>query len=104
MQHTISHIYEDYKKTNDSISKDLFVALCGEFNIGIIDYLLEGKEFNMGSNLSTISITRHDRDTRNPRIDWGESNKYRKELLAEGKSIYDSILIMKSKNPNFLYR
>lgn len=89
MQHTISHIYEDYKKTNDFVSKDLFVALCGEFNMAIIDYLLEGKEFQMGHNLSTLSIVRKDRDPRIPAIDWGESNKYKAELLAEGKELYN---------------
>ena len=41
----------------------------------IIDYILDGKEFNMGYNLSTLSVIRMDRDPRNPGIDWGESNK-----------------------------
>ena len=44
----------------------------------------------MGNNLSTISILRRDRDPRSPRVDWGESNKYKKELIAEGKELYDS--------------
>ena len=44
----------------------------------------------MGNNLSTLSIVRKDRDPRSPRIDWGESNKYKKELLKEGKDLYNS--------------
>ena len=82
MQHTISHIYEDYKKTNGSVPKDIFVAICSEFNMQIIDYLLEGKEFHMGHNLSTLSVIRKERDPRIPTIDWGESNKYKDELLS----------------------
>ena len=73
MNHTISDIYKDYKEDKGDIPKSLFVDICAEFNMGMIDYLLEGKEFNMGYNLSTLSIVRKDRDPRNPRVDWGES-------------------------------
>ena len=44
----------------------------------------------MGSNLSTLSITKVERDPRSPRVDWGESNKYKEELLKEGKELYNS--------------
>ena len=56
----------------------------------VMDKLLEGKEFNMGNHLSTLSIVRRDRDPRSPRIDWGESNKYKQELLEEGQELYNS--------------
>ena len=42
----------------------------------------------MGNNLSTLSIRRTERDPRSPRIDWGESNKYKKELLENGETLY----------------
>ena len=45
----------------------------------------------MGNNLSTISIVRRERDPRSPRVDWGESNKYKQELLDNGEEIYDHI-------------
>jgi len=44
----------------------------------------------MGQNLSTLSIVRKDRDPRSPRLNWGESNKYKKELLFKGEKLYDS--------------
>ncbi len=90
MNHTISNIYKYYKEDKGDIPKSLFVDICAEFNMGIIQYLLEGKELNMGHNLSTLSIVRKDRDPRNPRIDWGESNKYKAELLAEDKELYNN--------------
>ena len=62
-----------------------------------MDYILEGREFNMGNNLSTLSIIRRDRDPRSPRIDWGESNKYKAELLQAGEALYDSITELGSK-------
>ena len=89
MQHTISHIYNNYVETNIDISKQLFVDICSEFNMMIIDYILDGKEFNMGYNLSTLSVVRMERDPRNPGIDWGESNKYKAELLANGDELFD---------------
>jgi hypothetical protein len=89
MQHTISHIYNDYVTRDDSVSKETFVDICSEFNIMIIDYILDGKEFNMGSNLSTLSIVRMERDPRSPAIDWGESNKYKAELIEKGEELYN---------------
>ena len=89
--YTLRDIYKKYNQEyNTNINSNLFRDICSEFNIMIINYVLEGKEFNMGNNLSTISIIRKDRDPRSPRIDWGESNKYKKELLKEGKDLYNS--------------
>jgi len=101
MSYTLRDVYKEYsKECKNPIDSLTFRDICSDFNIGIMDYILEGKEFNMGSNLSTISITRHDRDPRNPRIDWGESNKYRKELLAEGKRF---IILAQVKVSNGLF-
>tara|TARA_R110000787_G_scaffold219292_1_gene328032 strand:- start:455 stop:928 length:474 start_codon:yes stop_codon:yes gene_type:complete len=90
MNHNFSNIYTDYVKENGDIDKSLFTNICHEFNIMMVDYILEGKEFNMGNNLSTLSILRKDRDPRTPRLNWGESNKYKKELLEEGQDLYNS--------------
>jgi hypothetical protein len=55
----------------------------------IVDGILEGGEFSMGSNLSTISIRRIERNPSKPTIDWWESNRYKQELLAQGKELFD---------------
>ena len=91
MSYTLKDIYIDYQNEyNDDIDKATYTNIVQEFNIMIMDYILEGKEFNMGNNLSSLSIIRRDRDPRSPRLDWGESNKYKKELLEEGQNLYDS--------------
>ena len=75
--YTLRDIYKKYNQEyNTNINSNLFRDICSEFN--------------MGNNLSTLSIVRKDRDPRSPRIDWGESNKYKKELLKEGKDLYNS--------------
>ena len=90
MKYTLTHIYEDYNNTIENpVNSTLFKNICGDFNILIMDHILEGKEFNMGHNLSTLSILRKDRDPRTPRINWGESNKYRTELSEEGVELFN---------------
>ena len=91
MNYTFKDIYSDYVKEYGDIDKAIFADICHTFNIDIMDYILEGKTFNMGNNLSTISIIRRDRDPRSPRIDWGESNKYKQELVANNKTLYDPL-------------
>tara|TARA_R110002012_G_scaffold86022_2_gene214172 strand:- start:664 stop:1134 length:471 start_codon:yes stop_codon:yes gene_type:complete len=95
--YTFSDIYKSYIKENGYIDKKIFSDICHTFNVGIMEYILSGKEFNMGNNLSTLSIIRRDRDPRSPRIDWGESNKYKKELLEAGEALYDSITELGTK-------
>ena len=56
MNHNLKDIYEAYVEEYGDIDKFLFRDICEEFNMLIIEYILEGKEFNMGNNLSTISI------------------------------------------------
>lgn len=89
MNYTLQNIYKDYVMEYGDIDKVLFKNVCEEFNIMIMDSILDGKEFNMGNNLSSLSIIRRDRDPRSPRIDWGESNKYKKELLEEDQNLYN---------------
>ena len=81
--YTVTNIYKDYNKENTRVDKELFINICADFNILVFEELLEGSIFNMGNNLSTLSIVRKERDPRSPRIDWGESNKYKQELLEE---------------------
>ena len=91
MDYILKDIYNSYQnECKNAVEKQVYVDVVQEFNIMIVEYLLEGKEFNMGNNLSTLSIVRRDRDPRSPRLDWGESNKYKKELLEEGKDLYNS--------------
>tara|TARA_R110000765_G_scaffold345237_1_gene435506 strand:- start:20 stop:496 length:477 start_codon:yes stop_codon:yes gene_type:complete len=90
MVYTLENIYEDFDMRSDlEISKKLFRDICSTFNIESINYILEGGKFKLGSNLSTISIIRLSRNNSKPMINWGESNKYKQELLDEGKKLYN---------------
>jgi len=89
VNHTITHIYEDYNSNVEAIDKNLFKEICFDFNEMVIDMILDGGEFNMGNNLSTISILRMDRDPQRRVIDWVESNKYKAELVKNKIKLYD---------------
>jgi hypothetical protein len=90
MNHTSVDIYKDFIQTTDSqIEKSVFMDICNTFNTLIFEYILDGKSFNMGSNLSTLEVRKVERDPRNPAIDWGESNKYKQELLDKGTPIFN---------------
>ena len=89
MDYGINDIYNEYINSKEEVDEVLFKSICKDFNINIMDYILDGKEFNMGSNLSTISIIRLPRNNSNPRIDWGESNKYKKELINKGEELFN---------------
>ena len=87
---TLKDIYESYIISEDStIDSNIFRNICSEFNMEIIDYILEGYSFNMKNQLSNISVKRVVRDNAKPTIDWGESNKYKNELLSQGKKLYN---------------
>lgn len=90
MGYTLTHICKDYiNKVDKPVDAATFKNICGDFNILIMDHILEGKEFNMGYNISTLSIVRMKRDPRSPRVDWSESNRYKQELKDSGENLYD---------------
>jgi len=89
--HTIKDIHKDYiQNVEDPIETRLFKEICEEFNMHVIDMILDGKEFPMGHNMATLSIRRIERNPSKPTIDWWESNKYKQELIAEGKELYNA--------------
>ena len=89
--HTLTDIYKHYRANAASpVDKATFKNICEEFNISIIEnVILEGKAFNMRSNLSNISVRRVERNPSAPTIDWWESNKYKQELIQEGVKLFD---------------
>ena len=88
MNYTLEHIYEDFDmRSNLEIPKALFRDICASYNNEIIDSILDGGIIDLGNNLSSLSIARIERNPSKPAIDWGESNKYKEELLAEGHDL-----------------
>ncbi len=89
---TLADIYKFYvTEERGTLSKNDFKNICQDFNIHIMNHIIyEAGRLDMGNNLSTLEIIRLDRDYKKKRVDWKESNEYKKELLAKGEKLYDN--------------
>ena len=89
--HTLKDVYKSYSLNSEfPLDKKIFRTLCEEFNIMAMEHLLEGGVLNLRNNMSQLSIVRIDRNYAAKTIDWGESVKYKEELLKAGEELYDS--------------
>lgn len=81
---------EKLRKT--AITYEEYKFILHKFNSEISELILDGYVFNMGYGLSNIRIRKL--KVTKARIDWGESNKKKKSIIASGglpyKASYDS--------------
>jgi len=88
--HTLKAVYKHFKEHNKAVPFVTFSEICGEFNTGVMEELLQGKEFNMRHNMGHLSVLQVARDPNKQSVNWGETWKYKRELLAQGVKLYDS--------------
>lgn len=89
---TLKTFYPDYKESTDNpLSYSDYRECCELFNIYVMDRIIDGKRLNMGSYLSTLQVVRVERNYSKPRVNWGETNKYKKELLEEDDITEDDL-------------
>lgn len=85
-----NEVYKIYSnELGGKIPRRQFHALTLEYNRLLVDRLLEGQSVSLGKLLGSIRIVKNKNTFKNPKIDWGASNKYRKELEEEGTPLYD---------------
>ena len=87
--HTLKQAYDLYTADGGTLPYRKFRDVCELFNKKAVKKLLEGKRIFMKNRLGYLQIIRIPRNYNRPRVNWGESYKYRDELLAEGKKLYD---------------
>jgi hypothetical protein len=81
-------LYGFYVKLGGTLSWAKWRDVVSTLNQEVMDVIIyEGREFDMGSNLSRISVIRIDRNHSAPRVDWSSTHALKKELLAEGKEL-----------------
>lgn len=81
------YIYKQSRRPIDIINYDLFREIIMTYFEIIGDKLIEGKTFNLMSHLGYLNIKRVERNPMKPRPDWGESRRYRKELIDAGEPL-----------------
>jgi len=88
-------IYAYYIKGGGTLSWEQWRDAISSFNEAAMDSIIyDGRELEMGFNLSRLSILRIDRNHAAPRVDWIATKNLKAELLAEGKTL------MSDENPD----
>lgn len=90
--HNSSDIYEYFIKLHPTttITEDRFKRILNACFKHIVNEILDGKIVKLGQRLGELSIKKVKRvfkEGKKPKIDWGATNKYKKET-GENKLIY----------------
>lgn len=89
----LDNFYDIYRKSGTTRRKNLdkktFKKVMKVFLHNVQETLIEGNEVRLGYRLGWLKVGRFDRNFSNPQPNWGESNKYKAQLLAEGKELYN---------------
>ena len=77
--------YKWYKQLNpDSpVTYALYKHIISRFNKRVSERILEGQVFNMGQRLGSIRIKKITRTFNKPTIDWGETNRLKKQGIKK---------------------
>lgn len=75
-------IYKEFVKRNPAtdVNYQTFKYILTAYNKGIVDALMAGETFNLGTKLGRLSIKKFPRNFNRKSVDWGETNK----LLKQG--------------------
>lgn len=86
--HAAKDAYEFYVMRGGGLEWSQWMDIVSRFNQEAMDEIIfEGRELEMGSGLSRISVVRIDRNHAAPRVDWKATTELRDELIAEGATL-----------------
>jgi len=76
----------------EKVPLEIYKYIIESFNTDMSKYILNGGTFNLGYGLGNLHIEKKERKKeQKPAINWGESNKVKKELLDAGERLYDHL-------------
>ena len=81
-------IYKHYVEMGGDLSFKEFRAVICDFNERAMDEILQGRELEMESGLSRMSIIRLTRNFNKLAVNWKESHAFKAELLAAGETLF----------------
>lgn len=89
----LDNYYDIYIKSGltrkRKLTREEFKAVMKSFLSNTLDALIEGKTLKMGYHLGSLKLVRYERHTSKPVVNWNESLKYKAQLIAEGKPLYN---------------
>ena len=72
-----------------SIPYEFYRYLFVELNLEYMKCILNGTKMDFGSGVGNISVKEKERYPGSNAIDWGKSNAYKEQLIADGKTPYN---------------
>lgn len=88
--YTLIDFHKAYISKGGKLNKKDFKSIIKTFLQHAVKGVLAGKPLDLGYSLGSIHIGRFERDPSKPTIDWGASNKYKAELIKQGKPLYNN--------------
>lgn len=83
---TLIDAYQEYLLHGGTVDIETYMLIVEEFNCEVMDLVItQGVRFEMGSNLSGLSILRIPINNKKPPVDWKASNENKAKLIAEGR-------------------
>lgn len=85
--HSAKDMYRFYCTENpdNTIPYWMYKEVLTRYNKKVSDAIIFGSFLNLGANLGYLLIRKIRRNYDKPKPDWGESNKIKKQLIADGK-------------------
>lgn len=78
-------MYKKFKERNPGtdITYPLFKYILTSYNKQVVDVLMRGETFNIGSKIGKLKISKFPRNFKRKTVDWGETNKLRKQGIKK---------------------
>jgi len=87
-----TEFFREYRKRSKKpVDQKIFRKVLRTYNEMLVDSVVEGATMPFGHNLSTLQIFRIPTSPTNPQINWKESLQYKKQLLEQGKKLWDGV-------------
>lgn len=90
--HNIQEAINKGEAFKNKLTSTKYIAIIRALNVEISNHVIRGGLYSFSKELSHIYIKEKIRDTHVNGINWGESNKFKAQLIAEGKTPYDKKL------------
>jgi hypothetical protein len=88
------YVFYKQKYPTSKIPYWMYKEVIARFNKKVSHAVIFGQVLNLGSKLGHLLIKKINRNYNKPVVDWGQSKALKKQLLAEGKTLWYSIQIL----------
>ncbi len=85
----LKDFHATYLKHGGTLDKKAFKSVIQTFLRLSMDDIVQGGSLHIGYHVGKLQVYRIKRSFRRPIVDWGETRKYKQQLIDEGKPLFD---------------